>query len=360
MQESQWPMSQECVPPSTSSSIMRAQNQLWEQLPTFDSSMMWNGFANEPLIMSEADHSMLANGDLLYSQNARQNTLSKAGMEFGDTSFWASSGMSGLQRSNIMPSPEADILLSPVSPFSDAKHTYSPEPEGDQMTPCRGPAGYTVNVSPSPGFVPTTPQSGCIIPHQPGSAVMQNFFGSAITPDQAVLMGSTVEQAEDVTLCSPTHSYEHSHSSSPGTTPWYPPGYRAEKPTMIQDSQTHPSATPPHDQSPGSSMAFTDRSVRHRQPQWSNRSSGVPAQSHFQTRFMAPVTADEKEQRAADDETLLQMKQDGYTYKDIRKALRRKVAESTLRGRYRSLTKPRKQRVRAPKWTEIDVSVPEV
>lgn len=85
--------------------------------------------------------------------------------------------------------------------------------------------------------------------------------------------------------------------------------------------------------------------------------NGVPAQGHFETRFMVPMTADEKALRTADDETLLQMKQDGYTYRDIRKSLRCKVAESTLRGRYRSLTKPRKERVRAPKWTDIDVSV---
>jgi hypothetical protein len=54
------------------------------------------------------------------------------------------------------------------------------------------------------------------------------------------------------------------------------------------------------------------------------------------------------------------MKSDGYTYKDIRKKLGRKVAESTLRGRYRSLTKPRSARVRAPKWQEVDVRIPDV
>jgi hypothetical protein len=34
------------------------------------------------------------------------------------------------------------------------------------------------------------------------------------------------------------------------------------------------------------------------------------------------------------------------------------IAESTLRGRYRSLTKERKDRVRKPVWTKVDVSHP--
>ena len=59
--------------------------------------------------------------------------------------------------------------------------------------------------------------------------------------------------------------------------------------------------------------------------------------------------------KSKEDKALIRMKEEGYTYKDIRKALGCNVAESTLRGRYRSLTKPKENRVRAPKWTETDV-----
>jgi hypothetical protein len=59
--------------------------------------------------------------------------------------------------------------------------------------------------------------------------------------------------------------------------------------------------------------------------------------------------------RSRDDQILLDGKQNGLTYKQIRKAIGAKVAESTLRGRYRALTKEKRDRVRRPVWTENDV-----
>ncbi|XPS71245.1 hypothetical protein M3J09_003433 [Ascochyta lentis] len=352
-------MSQECIPPAMSGNSMHAQDQLWGQLPAFGNSMMWNGLHTEPLIMSEMDHSMLANGDLLYTQTARQNALGRTGINFDGTSFWAPGGMNNLRHVNTIPSPDEDVLLSPISPFSDAKHTYSPGPDGDQMNPIHGSASYPtgMKVSLSPGFVPTTPQSDSMLSYQRGSAAIQNSFEFAMAPVGAFQLGSTVEPANSATPCDSEHSSEHSQSINPGRTPWYPPGCRVENSAMIQDAPSQQATTPSNDRAANSSMTFIDRNIRQRQPQWSNKSGGVPAQGHFETRFMAPSTEDERAQRASDDEILLQMKQDGYTYRDIRKALHQKVAESTLRGRYRSLTKPRKMRVRAPKWTEIDVSV---
>jgi tryptophanyl-tRNA synthetase len=67
--------------------------------------------------------------------------------------------------------------------------------------------------------------------------------------------------------------------------------------------------------------------------------------------------ADSDARRKSDDEILMKCKAEGITYKEIKKRLRTKVAESTLRGRYRALTKPRKDRVRKPVWTENDVSL---
>jgi hypothetical protein len=62
--------------------------------------------------------------------------------------------------------------------------------------------------------------------------------------------------------------------------------------------------------------------------------------------------------RKREDIILLEGKRRGLTYKEIRKKLGTNVAESTLRGRYRSLTKARKDRVRKPVWTENDVCMP--
>jgi hypothetical protein len=53
---------------------------------------------------------------------------------------------------------------------------------------------------------------------------------------------------------------------------------------------------------------------------------------------------------------LIQCKEQGMSYKDIKALGGFKEAESTLRGRYRTLTKPKEERVRRPEWSDHDVS----
>lgn len=57
------------------------------------------------------------------------------------------------------------------------------------------------------------------------------------------------------------------------------------------------------------------------------------------------------------DAFLVECKRRGLSYKDIKRIGGLKEAESTLRGRFRTLTKAKEQRVRKPKWLERDVSV---
>lgn len=57
----------------------------------------------------------------------------------------------------------------------------------------------------------------------------------------------------------------------------------------------------------------------------------------------------------ARNEFLVTCKKRGYSYKDIKRLGGFKEAESTLRGRYRTLTKSKEQRVRKPKWLDNDV-----
>jgi hypothetical protein len=45
-------------------------------------------------------------------------------------------------------------------------------------------------------------------------------------------------------------------------------------------------------------------------------------------------------------------------YNQIKQVCGFKEAVSTLRGRYRTLTKPKEARVRKPTWTEQDVGLP--
>ncbi|KGO71445.1 hypothetical protein PITC_051300 [Penicillium italicum] len=52
---------------------------------------------------------------------------------------------------------------------------------------------------------------------------------------------------------------------------------------------------------------------------------------------------------------LIDCKRRGLSYKDIKRVGGFKEAESTLRGRYRTLTKSKEQRVRKPKWQDKDI-----
>ena len=64
-------------------------------------------------------------------------------------------------------------------------------------------------------------------------------------------------------------------------------------------------------------------------------------------------------ERKHNDKVLLVGKQKGETYKEIRmKLIGECPAESTLRGRYRVLTKALNDRVRRPTWTKSDVINP--
>ncbi|PQE15995.1 HMG box-containing protein [Rutstroemia sp. NJR-2017a WRK4] len=60
---------------------------------------------------------------------------------------------------------------------------------------------------------------------------------------------------------------------------------------------------------------------------------------------------------AEQDQYLLKARKAGLSYKTIRAQGKFLEAESTLRGRYRSLTKDKKDRVRKPQWTEVDVGI---
>jgi len=71
---------------------------------------------------------------------------------------------------------------------------------------------------------------------------------------------------------------------------------------------------------------------------------------------ITPSPPCDKSNRELMDKYLLEQKRAGLTYRDIKRFGGFTEAESTLRGRYRSLTKPKEDRVRKPEWKENDVS----
>ncbi len=58
------------------------------------------------------------------------------------------------------------------------------------------------------------------------------------------------------------------------------------------------------------------------------------------------------------DEDLIRLRQAGISYRDIKVKGKFTEAESTLRGRFRTLTKDKDQRVRKPQWRTKDVRLP--
>ncbi|CAD6447570.1 a2333052-5ccc-479d-96c1-1e7bf8818402 [Sclerotinia trifoliorum] len=59
--------------------------------------------------------------------------------------------------------------------------------------------------------------------------------------------------------------------------------------------------------------------------------------------------------RSEQNEFLVRSRRAGMSYKTIRSSGKFTAAESTLRGRFRTLTKDKKDRVRKPEWTENDL-----
>jgi hypothetical protein len=68
------------------------------------------------------------------------------------------------------------------------------------------------------------------------------------------------------------------------------------------------------------------------------------------------VVDEKKQDRTEKDTFLIQSKLAGMSYKEIRRKGNFTEAESTLRGRFRTLTKHKAARVRKPEWDENDVS----
>ncbi|KAJ5622414.1 hypothetical protein N7528_005646 [Penicillium herquei] len=80
--------------------------------------------------------------------------------------------------------------------------------------------------------------------------------------------------------------------------------------------------------------------------------------SYSQPQFTAPSPI--KTTLQSDDarnSLLVEWKRSGLSYKDIKRIGNFKEAESTLRGRFRTLTKAKERRVRKPKWQEKDIEL---
>lgn len=72
--------------------------------------------------------------------------------------------------------------------------------------------------------------------------------------------------------------------------------------------------------------------------------------------YTSGISSKKTARRNSKDGFLIRSKLSGMSYREIKVKGRFKEAESTLRGRFRTLTKRKEQRVRKPQWQERDVS----
>ncbi|KAL7934971.1 hypothetical protein V8C35DRAFT_279437 [Trichoderma chlorosporum] len=99
------------------------------------------------------------------------------------------------------------------------------------------------------------------------------------------------------------------------------------------------------------------RAPRRLLPSNGHRQRPVHRQPEARTRRLPALhsSSEAGSERAAKDLFLVQSRHQGLSYKEIKRLGKFTEAESTLRGRYRTLTKDKKDRVRDPKWTEVDI-----
>lgn len=79
----------------------------------------------------------------------------------------------------------------------------------------------------------------------------------------------------------------------------------------------------------------------------------------FPTQSVSTTQANDRTShgRKSKDQMLVNLKHRGYSYKDIKVIGQFEEAESTLRGRYRTLTKPKEARVRKPEWGDREIAL---
>ncbi|XP_014551635.1 hypothetical protein COCVIDRAFT_42072 [Bipolaris victoriae FI3] len=285
----------------------------------------------EPYILRQSDSQFGQNSDVMYNHLAAQNAIPK-GCGYAAPATRALAHLNGLPQGEnpILSTAAMCTSISPKSFTSDEfDNSYSPESMPDQASP-------SYNWDTTPMYSPNTVVSS--LKHETyyadaglrGMSQMEGTLGLslALSTDHTA-RGQTIQIPRKGPVSAPEHCY--SHASNQGASPWCNPKYFSSA-DIIWGMQSHsPIETESH---------------------------AAPTQDRILPRFQAPRRANTQGQRERNDRVLIEGKKRGETYKEIKKKLiGEDPAESTLRGRYRSLTKDRRDRVRKPVWTKFDTEL---
>jgi hypothetical protein len=333
---------------------------------TYPSGQHWGGVSAIPFnwdhAIQQTQPCIVPNSDLQFGVNHRLNynhtstAQNNIGKGFGDQMPWPSLDPNALPRemdTSISPSPKSYLS-------DDFDNTYSPVSMLDQSSPCGNwkayPAAAHDAALPSPVCQPYLAQDANGNIRYSGLPRMSAHTAMASVPCTYSSRRDQVPMAsfEDDQQSGSEHS--RSQTSSTGDSPWFGPGYSyntTNVPFRTRDVATYSTSAS------DASFSSTDeaRPAQHQSTPWDVSRPSGHAESRIQDRFQIPRSAGAQAQREHNDRLLIDGKKMGETYKEIKmKMVGEKPAESTLRGRYRSLTKARKDRVRKPIWTKTDVS----
>ena len=318
----------------------RAQD--WNGTGGFGSSYMWNqdGQPIEPYIMSGSASApqFHRNSELAYNDMAAQNKTVKDFGIYGLSTSCTPSKFNGLPSGVDV---DASTSVSPKSYLSDdLEDTYSPGSLSDQTSPVPHWQSY-----------PQSVQAGSYHVFKTESPTDVEFNGlPRMDAMPAALLRTPFQHGQQS-----SSKYSYAYDGSGADAPWYHTNYPhgPSMPTFAVHNAESYNVRPASNTT--ASPAQGDNSIQSHQ---TASYPTLPTHNQPQVRFQTSTSAaNVQAQRAYNDELLIEGKKKGLTYKDIRKKWKGiPPKESTMRGRHRSLTKARKDRVRKPVWTENDVS----
>jgi hypothetical protein len=371
----QWPRLQAVGQPYNSAYLEQSSNEttylqkdLWTGAPGFDHGFAFDSGLQMPRIVSDQDSSSYANNDLLYPESVSHGFTDATNIPHRLPWFPARSNEFACDVSVNGSDPETHSSHSPKSYTSDTQgseiHSYAPDSVSNTASGVGNWSWYNFPSSAAPNV--TSPDAA---PEMVGSVASIDFTGlpraeldvterspSSIPSRQPLLHGLPLIYENDSQYGS---NFSYSQKSSPEVSPWGSQG-QSHSSAIMPFRPRHPPISTALTKSMSSGyQEQASNSTSRELTAWSGPCANVPYQESSENRFHTRRTLETHDQRKADDEILLDGKRGGLTYKEISKKMHTKCAESTLRGRYRSLTKARKDRVRKPVWREKDVSQPE-
>jgi len=228
--------------------------------------------------------------------------------------------------------PQSGFMASPYPYLRPRLYPMHP-PYTDDTAPHYD--GYTSMESDTTSSYTISRPSSCTISRSV-SAQGNSFLGNFELPLPLQQQGSHGSSPEWTPPSTPLYVQFHSTCSF-GNTPVESSQNSIRVQHFNNQARTYPSITP-------SNNAFIQTQVT-----FAEDGSKASSYSGMRKNCMEP--------RQDNNELLVRLRDQGVSYKEIKKRLNCPEAESTLRGRHRTLTKDKSQRVRKPVWTDNDIRI---